>query len=298
MRTYHVIAQLFGVGFLAASAGMAQTPTAQELLDQMRSGTSPSGRTALPSATVLPRPKLSSSSGDDIASEINLGRGIAEQILGSVQVLRDPAVQLYVSQVGQIVAQSGERPTLPWIFGVIDTPSLNAFALPGGVILISRGLFEQLDTEDELAAVLAHEIAHVQRKHHYKVVKRQQAIADVSALVRQDQSPAAGLLDAAMKRSTLIVARGLDKGAEYEADRDGMVLTARAGYDSTALLSVLEKLGQASDNGDGSLLFSTHPSPSDRMAQLAIYEDPGLVDASRLSAMAGRIRSFQSRGQR
>ncbi len=298
MRTYHVIAQLLGVGFLAASAGMAQTPTAQELLDQMRSGTSPSGRTALPSATVLPRPKLSSSSGDDIASEINLGRGIAEQILGSVQVLRDPAVQLYVSQVGQIVAQSGERRSLPWIFGVIDTPSLNAFALPGGVILISRGLFEQLDTEDELAAVLAHEIAHVQRKHHYKVVKRQQAIADVSALVRQDQSPAAGLLDTAMKRSTLIVARGLDKGAEYEADRDGMVLAARAGYDSTALLSVLEKLGRASDDGDSSLLFSTHPAPSDRIAQLAIYEDPGLVDASRLSPMAARIRSFQPRGQR
>jgi predicted Zn-dependent protease len=298
VRTYHVIAQLLGVGFLAASAGMAQTPTAQELLDQMRSGTSPSGRTALPSATVLPRPKLSSSSGDDIASEINLGRGIAEQILGSVQVLRDPAVQLYVSQVGQIVAQSGERRSLPWIFGVIDTPSLNAFALPGGVILISRGLFEQLDTEDELAAVLAHEIAHVQRKHHYKVVKRQQAIADVSALVRQDQSPAAGLLDTAMKRSTLIVARGLDKGAEYEADRDGMVLAARAGYDSTALLSVLEKLGRASDDGDSSLLFSTHPAPSDRIAQLAIYEDPGLVDASRLSPMAARIRSFQPRGQR
>ena len=298
MRAYHIITQLFGFGFLAATASMAQTPTAQELLDQMRSGTSRGEGMERPSATVPLRPKLSPSSGDDTASEISLGHGIAEQILGSVQVVRDPELQHYVSQVGQIVVQGGERPSLPWIFGVIDTPSLNAFALPGGVILISRGLFEQLDTEDELAAVLAHEIAHVQRKHHYKVVKRQQAIADVSALVRQDQSPAAGLLDTAMKRSTLIVARGLDKGAEYEADRDGMVLAARAGYDSTALLSVLEKLGRASDDGDGSLLFSTHPAPSDRIAQLAIYEDPGLVDASRLSPMAARIRSFQPRGQR
>lgn len=294
MTPYQIIATLLGAALLSASAAVAQAPTAQELIDQMRSGPNSGARTLPPSVAAPPRTNPSPPRGDETAAEISLGHGIAEQILGSVQLVRDPALQRYVSQVGQIVAQSGERSSLPWIFGVIDTPSLNAFALPGGVILISRGLFEHLESEDELAAVLAHEVAHVQRKHHYRVVKRQQAIADVSAMVRQDNVPAAGLLDAAMKRSTLIVARGLDKGAEYEADRDGMVLAARAGYDSTALLSVLEKLHLVSGQGDGSLLFSTHPSPSDRIAQLAIYEDPGLVDAGKLSRVAGRIHSFQS----
>lgn len=290
-------ALLLSVAVLAIPA-IAQTPSARDLLKSMQSPAAAGQTPALGQSPLPPHiltPKLPSVVAiKDASEEIALGQDVARKILGAAPLVENAQLQQYVALVGGAVASQGERPNLPWMFGVMDTPTINAFALPGGIVLVSRGLFERLDTEDELAAVLAHEIAHVQRQHHYRVVKHQQSIAEVSDMVRQDNAPAKNLLAAAVQKTTLIIARGLDKGAEYEADRDGIILSMRAGYDSSALISVLEKLDYAAGQGGGSLLFQTHPSPASRISALSLYDDPRLVDASQLSHAANRIKTYQS----
>lgn len=232
-----------------------------------------------------------SSRRDSRKEEIELGRGVAAKMLGALDLVDDPGLQAYVGRVGMIVAARGERPKLPWRFVVVDTPSINAFAVPGGVVLVTRGLYDLLETEDELAAVLGHEIAHVQRKHHYEVMKQQKLVAALSDAAASQVTVDNAMLDSLWSRATEVMTRGLDKSAEYEADRDGMVLAARAGYDSSALLGVLERIGASAARGsDAALLYSTHPAPSARLAALGEAVTPELEAAARPSSAAQRLR--------
>ena len=106
------------------------------------------------------------------AEEITLGSGIASNMLGAAPLWQDKKAQRYVNQVGQWLAAQTERPDLPWHFGVLDDAEFNAFAAPGGYVFISRGLLQSMRSEAELAGVLAHEIAHVVRKHHLNAIKK------------------------------------------------------------------------------------------------------------------------------
>ncbi len=213
----------------------------------------------------------SSPKGDD--EEIEIGRGIASTILGAAKLVPNNGLQRYVNLVGMHIAQHSERKNLPWTFGVVDTPSVNAFAAPGGYILVTSGLFALLETEDELAAALAHEIAHVNKKHHYNVIQKQKMVEFGSkflgsALGEDDKT---GIAKRLVSMGAELMARGLDKDAEYEADRDGVVLAARAGYDSSAMISLLSKLqvkGKAKENQAMKLLTATHPTVTDRIQAL------------------------------
>jgi len=109
--------------------------------------------------------------------EARSGEDIAAPVLGAAPPWRNPAVQRYVNLVGRRVADQAERRDVAWRFAVIDSPSVNAMAFPGGIIVVTRGLYALLDTEDELAAVLGHEIAHVNRKHQWKVIRQQKLVA-------------------------------------------------------------------------------------------------------------------------
>ena len=223
--------------------------------------------------------------------ELQVGRGVAVKMFGALKPLKNPKVQDYVGKVGMVVASQGERKDLPWRFVVTDSSSVNAFALPGGIIIITRGLFDLLETEDELAAVLGHEIAHVQRKHHFNVVKQQKLVGSMTSVVGSEIAKDNALIAGFVSRATEIMARGLDKSAEYEADRDGVVLAARAGYDSTAMFSVLEKLAAGVGSGkDAALLYSTHPSPAERISSLSQVITPEIEDAAGLSAAADRLK--------
>ena len=205
--------------------------------------------------------------------EIEIGRGITSTILGAAKLVSNNSLQRYVNLVGQNIAQHSERKNLPWTFGIVDTPSINAFAAPGGYILVTSGLFAILDTEDELAAILAHEIVHVNKKHHYNIIQKQKMVEFgskfmSSALGKDDKT---GISKRLVNMGGELIARGLDKDAEYEADRDGVILAARAGYDSSAMLTVLSKLQTKSrTKGDESmkLFTATHPTPSDRIQAL------------------------------
>jgi len=226
------------------------------------------------------------------ADEIRIGRHIAGNLLGAAPLVNDPALQSYVNRVGRWVASSSERPDLKWTFGVMESNDVNAFAAPGGYVFLTRGLYRLIRDEAELAGVLGHEIGHVVRKHHLKVLQKSQAIGVGSDLLKKqigDKKIAKDLIGSGAE----ILARGLDKSAEFEADRIGVVLAVRAGYDAFGLPAVLQEIGAAAgDSSRVALLFKTHPHPDERLARLGEAMGTrfdGLKDAKSLKERLVRL---------
>lgn len=200
--------------------------------------------------------------------EVAIGREVTGSLLGAAPLVKDDGLQQYVNKVGRWVANQSERPDLPWKFGVIESNDLNAFAAPGGYVLITKGLYQTFQNEAQLAGVLGHEIAHVVKKHHLKVMQKQ-ALLDMGAGLLGDKFGDNKLSQKAISTGAEISARNLDKSAEYEADRMGMILAYRAGYDVYGLPEVLQNMAQINKNDDSvALLFKTHPHPDERLAQL------------------------------
>ena len=202
--------------------------------------------------------------------EIAIGDDTAARLLGAAALVNDPQLQQYVNRVGRWLAAQTERPNLPWHFGVLDAPELNAFAVPGGTIFVTRGLVARMKNEAELAGVLSHEIAHVLKKHHLKAIQKgaQTALAGdaVSLALKERGSEARKKL---VSIGTEMYTRGLDKSDELEADRLGVVIAARGGYDAYGLPAVLQTL-QSMNAEDSSLalMFKTHPAPAERLEAL------------------------------
>jgi predicted Zn-dependent protease len=216
--------------------------------------------------------------------EVALGDELAAGFLGAAPLDPDANLQRYVNRVGKWVALHSGRPDLPWSFGVIQGDTVNAFALPGGTVFISRGLVNRLSSEAELAGVLGHEIAHVVKKHQLQAI-RSNANSNIIASVGQEAAGEAisrrtgnyaaqqvggamsGVAIDALKNGILV--RPLDRSMEYDADRLGVVIAARAGYDPYGLVAALQMLAALKPDESGpSILFSTHPAPADRIAEL------------------------------
>jgi beta-barrel assembly-enhancing protease len=217
--------------------------------------------------------------------EIQIGRDVAARLLGAAPLVADARLQRYVNNVGRWLASQSERAGLPWQFGVLEAPQLNAFAVPGGTIFITRGLLEKMTSEAELAGVLAHEIAHVLRKHHLKAIQK----GALASLGGQAASAAFSDMNAQAQQKlvafgTEMYSRGLDKGDELEADRLGVVIAARGGYDAYGLPAVLQTL-QAMNAQDSAvaLMFRTHPAPGERLDAL----DSGML--ATLDAYASQV---------
>src|SRR5258706_418166 len=211
------------------------------------------------------------------AEEIAIGNDLAARLLGAAPLAAEPRLQRYVNLVGRWVAAQTSRPGLPWRFGVLEAPQLNAFAVPGGTVFVTRGLVERMKSEAELAAVLAHEIVHVQQKHHLKAIQKgaQTALAgDTLAFALKDARSGAAR-DKLLSLGTELYSRGLDEGDEFEADRLGVVLAARAGYDSYGLPAVLQTLqAMKAQEPSLALMFKTHPSPRERPGALGGKKQP------------------------
>jgi len=220
----------------------------------------------------------------DEPQEIELGRQIAARLLGAVPLVRDSASQEYVNRVGVWLAQHSERPGLPWRFGILDTTTVNAFAAPGGFVFITRGLLARMTSEAELAGVLGHEIAHVVRRHHLEAIRakaqRELAVNLASALADQKSQ----LMDALIGSSMSLYAHGLDRDDEYEADRMGVVIAARAGYNPYGLPVTLMSLAAAqTGDSDMTLFTSTHPTAISRLDRLdSLMTGAGLADSGPL----------------
>jgi predicted Zn-dependent protease len=201
--------------------------------------------------------------------EITLGREIAGNLLGAAPLVKDTALQKYVNSVGRWVASQSERPELPWRFGVIESEDINAFAAPGGYIMLTKGLYRKLTNEAQLAGVLGHEIGHVVKKHQLKVLQKQQLLNMGAGFLSSKYAKDNKLVSKAIGTGAEISARSLDKSAEFEADRLGLSYAARAGYEPYGLTEVLQTIGQTNKNdGSVTLLFKTHPHPDDRLVAL------------------------------
>lgn len=210
--------------------------------------------------------------------EITIGRQIAGNLLGASALVKDQSLQRYVNNVGRWVASQSERPDLAWHFGVIESSDVNAFAAPGGYIFLTRGLYSLLQNEAELAGVLGHEIGHVIRKHHLKILQ-QSSLVDLGGKLISKRIGGNDKVQKLIGNGAEIVARSLDKDAEFEADRIAVVLAARAGYDAFAFPEVLQQIGHFSkDDGSVALLFKTHPHPDDRLEKLRLVMNDRLED--------------------
>ena len=203
------------------------------------------------------------------SEEIALGHEITGNILGAAPLVKDMALQNYVNQVGRWVAIQSERADLAWHFGVIESDDLNAFAAPGGYVLITKGLYKKLTNEAQLAGVLGHEIAHVVKKHQLKLLQKQQLLNLGAKFLGNKLGKNNDSIQKAIGSGAEISARSLDKDAEYEADSMGMVLATRAGYEPFGLSDVLQVLAQTNPaDSSVALLFKTHPRPDERLIKL------------------------------
>jgi beta-barrel assembly-enhancing protease len=213
--------------------------------------------------------------------EVALGEGLASGFLGAAPLAQDANLQRYVNRVGKWLALHSDRPDLPWTFGVVETDTVNAFAMPGGTVLITHGLVQRLANEAELAGALSHEIAHVVLKHQLKAIqsdKNSEAFASLGkglaseAIARRGSDPV-GLKTWGANAGVELLKNGvflrpLDRSMEYEADKLGVVIAARSGYDPYGLVGVLEMLAQVKSDGSGLSVLDTHPAPADRLAEL------------------------------
>lgn len=244
---------------LISGSASAANPFEQQLFDALKQGV---------------QEKVTGKSAVSVEEETAIGRQIAGNLLGAAPLVKDAKLQKYVNNVGRWVADQSERPDLAWHFGVIESNDVNAFAAPGGYIFVTKGLYKLLQSEAELAGVLAHEVGHVIRQHHLKILQQSKLLDLGSKLVAQNVSGGNDKVQNLIGSGAEIVSRSLDKDAEFEADRIAVVLATRAGYDSFGLPSVLQEIGHfAKDDGNVALLFKTHPHPDDRLAKLGTAMD-------------------------
>jgi predicted Zn-dependent protease len=232
----------------------------------------------------------------DQKQEIEIGQDMAARLLGAAPLVDNAPLQRYVNNVGRWLASQSERPDLPWRFGVLDAPQLNAFAVPGGTIFLTRGLVQSMKSEAELAGVLAHEIVHVVKKHHLKAIQKgaQASLAGDALSLALDRSRGGSEnRDKLISFGTEMYSRGLDKSDELDADRLGVVIAARGGYDAYGLPAVLQTL-QAMNPADSALalMFKTHPAPGERLDALSERMQPTLDAHAGQAQLAERFRSF------
>jgi len=236
-----------------------------------------------------------------LEQEIALGDDLTARLLGAMRPVDDPAVQSYVNRVGRWLSVQTERADLPWRFAIVNTESLGAFATPGGNVVITAGLMRLMRSEDELAGVLAHEIAHVVEKHHVKAIMGQARTAlarDAAANMASEYVAKNPLVtNAVMGAGLKLYSSGLDQSDELSADQIGMIIAARAGYDPLGLVLVLTTLDSIDiSEPRGSLMFSTHPPTRERIDRLAELADqtslayPGMLrDGERFSIVQEKL---------
>ena len=214
--------------------------------------------------------------------EIALGDALTAGFLGAAPLHADANLQRYVNRVGKWVALHSARPDLPWTFSVIDTDTINAFAMPGGSVIVSSGLLKRLGSESELAGVLAHEVAHVVKRHQITAIQssaKGDLFKSIGTEVASDRiGSRGGVAGQVLKPFALDMAgnllkdgfflRPLDRSMEYEADQMAIVIATRSGYDPYGLIAALQMLAQYKGDSDAASVFSTHPPPSDRLAEL------------------------------
>ena len=265
--------------------GLPNLPQAPAAVTNVLSGSGSSGVKAGDIAQLLTQ----SVEQIDEPKEVEIGRTLAAVLLGSKPLHPDMGLQRYVNRLGRWIALHSDRPDLKWTFGVLDDPGYNAFAAPGGYIVVTKGLIDRVADEAELAGILAHEITHVTSRHHLKAMNKNAQTSLGTQLLAQaaaskiNNTVGKNLSSQVVALGRDLYSRGLDQGDELEADRNGVALATRAGFDPFGLVAVLQQLRSATpDNPIFSLSMSTHPAPQLRLDQLE------QAMGKRLDAFAGQ----------
>lgn len=204
--------------------------------------------------------------------EVQLGRGFSQTVEQETPPVRDAALQRRVNELGQKLVAVNDRKDIMFHFMVLDSPDLNAFALPGGYTYVYRGLVEKM-TEDELAAVLAHEIAHTSAKHavkHLQAALGYNTLLAVALLGLGSRDPALAQNVGQLSNVVFdLVSKGYSREDELEADKLSVRYLKRAGIDPFAMVRALEVL--LKEEGPGGRVFevlSTHPRMDERIKKV------------------------------
>jgi len=219
------------------------------------------------------------------SEEYYIGRAVAARLLSRSSLSQNRDATMYVNEVGQAVARKSSQPTTyrGYHFGILETSDPNAYACPGGIILITRGLIQQCQNEDELAAVLAHEVAHIAHKDGVNSINKArwtEVLTTAGAeATRQYAGGVAGQLVTMFEGSiddvfkTLVV-NGYSRQAEESADRAAVSTLSRAGYNPAALAAIL---GRLQSKGGGGGFFRSHPLTSQRVeaVKMLVTATPG-----------------------
>lgn len=218
--------------------------------------------------------------------EYYIGRAVAAEVLAGANVYDDDAAQAYVNRVGQTLAQASDMPDVfgGYHFFVLDSDERNALAAPGAFIFVTRGLLRACSTEDQLAAVLAHEIAHVVNRDGIRAVQQSERV-DALAKLGVSEALASGNLgvlekalgDIAHTMTGTLLKHGYSRALEAKADEAALVLLARVGYRQMALIELLRNLDRDPSGASTPAMFRTHKSLKKRIsaATRMIGGDPG-----------------------
>jgi len=210
--------------------------------------------------------------------EYYVGRAVAATILSQYRLLADQRLTSYVNTVGQAVALASNRPFTfgGYRFAILDTEEVNALACPGGIIFITRGMLRKAKNEDELAAILAHEVAHVSQKHGLAAIQSARWAEVVTTLGSHaarklsgaEQAKLVSLFEGSVDDvvKTLLV-KGYSREQEGAADSDALNFLRRLGYSPYGLADFLERMAQEQSGGAGRGIFATHPGMNQRLAR-------------------------------
>lgn len=208
------------------------------------------------------------------SQELSIGAQASPQFLKEYGgELPDSQLVEYVRDLGQRLAQVSERATLPWAFHLVDSSVVNAFALPGGKVFVSRGLLESLNNEAELASVLGHEVGHVTAEHIGQQMSRAMVLQGVAVGVglaaNRSDSEWGQVLGAGVSVGGGVYLLKFGRDQETEADQLGLRYMSRLGYNPVAQIAVMKALKKASGGGAAPVEFlSTHPHPETRIKRL------------------------------
>jgi predicted Zn-dependent protease len=204
------------------------------------------------------------------AQEIEMGREADREVASSMGLYPDDGLQTYVAGLGAPLAAISERPSLPWTFRVVDDASVNAFALPGGFIYVTRGLMTHLNSEAELVSVLGHEIGHVTARHSVSQITKSQ-LGTLGLVAGMIVSPQLARFGDLAQAGLGLVFMKFGRDDERQADDLGLRYMTRKDYDpreAVEVFSVLDRVGEASGQGRLPSWLSTHPAPEDRAQRL------------------------------
>jgi predicted Zn-dependent protease len=233
--------------------------------------------------------------------EVQLGQQESAQIQQQLPLVQDPLINQYVTSLGNQIASKTSRADLQWQFYVVNTDVVNAFALPGGIIYVNRGVLERADRMDELAGVMGHEIEHVVRRHSVKQMEQMQganvgvALACTLTNVCSNQAAAAAI----NVGGTAIFAK-FSRTDEIQADEGGFHNVMNAGISPQGMLSFFQKLlAEEQQGGSSSAVnswFADHPGTQDRIQD--IQGMLSQVPQSSLSRLTTDTQAFQQMKRR